>query len=105
MKEESDSGPGLRLQRKLSECNATGIQTTDAKEHRVASEIHGLTLLTDLLDRILSFFSRGRSKRKWSLDSNIKGGKLRTKERAVARDDYTSITAPCLENDKQLKGS
>lgn len=68
MKEESDSGPGLRLQRKLSECNATGIQATDAKEHRVASEIHGLTLLTDLLDRI------GRSSRFFlEVDRNVNG--------------------------------
>lgn len=68
MKEESDSGPGLRLQRKLSECNATGIQATDAKEHRVASEIHGLTLLTDLLDRI------GRSSRFFlKVDRNVNG--------------------------------
>lgn len=68
MKEESDSGPGLQLQRKLSECNATGIQATDAKEHRVASEIHGLTLLTDLLDRI------GRSSRFFlEVDRNVNG--------------------------------
>lgn len=68
MKEESDSGPGLWLQRKLSECNATGIQATDAKEHRVASEIHGLTLLTDLLDRI------GRSSRFFlEVDRNVNG--------------------------------
>ena len=67
--------------------------------------INPVNRLTRSNRTILSFFSRGRSKRKWSLDSNIKGRKLGTKERAVARVDYTSITAPCLENDKQLKGS
>lgn len=73
MEEESDSGPGLRLQRKLLERNCRYIRRNGnpgskrrMQEHRVAGEIHGLILLTDLLNRI------GRSSR-FFLDRNRNG--------------------------------